>query len=156
ARSACLSPTMRTGRRNRRRSTSISTTRSAASAPPRATISARPREADMSTVQGTAGETCPRPLTGRTVLIVAIAFFATVSLVNAIMIGAAVTTFGGVETGSAYQAGQMFAGEIESARAQDARHWQVNADVRREGERALIAIDARGADGKPLAGLAAA
>ena len=48
---------------------------------------------------------CQRPLTGRTVLICLIAFFAVVAIVNGIMIRAAISTFGGVETGSAYQAG---------------------------------------------------
>ena len=42
---------------------------------------------------------CDRPLTGRIVLICLIAFFAVVSIANGIMIRAAVTTFGGVETG---------------------------------------------------------
>lgn len=109
----------------------------------------------MSPAKNTASEARPRVLTGRAVLIWVVGFFAVVSLVNAIMIRAAVSTFGGVETSSAYQAGQTFAREVESARAQDARHWQVTADVHRNGDLALVVIDARGADGKPLAGLAA-
>ena len=109
----------------------------------------------MSTLQQR-DETGPRPLTGRAVLLWAIGFFAIVALVNGIMIRAAVSTFGGVETGSAYQAGQMFGREVESARAQEARHWQVTADVRRDGDRARVAVEARGADGTPLVGLAAA
>src|SRR5262249_4153197 len=71
------------------------------------------------------------------------------------MIRAAVTTFGGVETGSAYQAGRVFEREVEAARAQDARHWQVKGNVRRAGELALIEIEARDAAGKPLNGLEA-
>lgn len=98
---------------------------------------------------------CMRPLTGRAVLLWMIAFFATISIVNAIMIRAAVTTFGGVETKSAYQAGRAFTREVEAARAQDARHWQVKANVRRSGNEALIEIDARDAAGKPLAGFVA-
>ena len=98
---------------------------------------------------------CPRQLTGRTVLICMIAFFAVISLVNAIMIRAAVTTFSGVETGSAYQAGQDFKYEAQAARAQEERHWQVKANVRGAGGRTLIEIDARDAAGQPLAGLEA-
>jgi nitrogen fixation protein FixH len=100
-------------------------------------------------------DVCARPLTGRAVLLWVIAFFATISLANAIMIRAAVTTFGGVETGSAYQAGRMFAREVEAARAQETRHWQVKANVRRSGDAALIEIDARDTSGQPLGGLEA-
>jgi nitrogen fixation protein FixH len=100
-------------------------------------------------------DTRARPLTGRTVLICLIAFFAVVATVNGIMVRAALTTFGGVETASAYQAGRAFEHEIEVARAQDARRWQVKANVRRTGGAAQVEIDARGADGKPLTGLVA-
>ena len=96
-----------------------------------------------------------RPLTGRTVLICLVGFFATVAAVNAVMIRAAVSTFGGTETASAYKAGQSFEREIEAVRAQDALHWQVKADVRRTGGQAVIEIDARDADGHALSGLTA-
>ena len=85
--------------------------------------------------------TGPRPLSGRTVLVCFIAFFGVVSFANAIMIRAAVTTFSGLETGSAYQAGQNFEYEVEAARAQEARHWQVRADVRPAGGKTLIEYD---------------
>jgi len=98
---------------------------------------------------------CYRPLTGRTVLICLIAFFAVISIVNAIMIRAAISTFGGVETGSAFQAGQAFKHDIEAARAQETRHWQVRATVRRVGEGAVVQIEARDETGNPLAGLEA-
>src|SRR3954466_649213 len=91
-----------------------------------------------------AGENaCTRLLTGRMVLICLIAFFAVISIVNGIMIRAAFTTFGGVETGSAFQAGQTFKYDIEAARAQQSRHWQVKASVRRAGEGTVVEIDAR-------------
>lgn len=96
-----------------------------------------------------------RPLTGRTVLICLIGFFATVAAVNAVMIRAAVSTFGGTETASAYKAGQAFEREIEAARAQDALRWQVKADVRRAGGQALVEIEARDAAGHALTGLTA-
>ena len=98
---------------------------------------------------------CQRPLTGRTVLICLIAFFAVISIVNGIMIRAAISTFGGVETGSAYQAGKAFKLETDAARAQDERHWQVKASLRPAAGKTLIDIEARDAAGRSLAGLAA-
>lgn len=108
----------------------------------------------MSPVRSTA-QTRTRPLSGRAVLIWVIGFFAVVSIVNVIMISAAISTFGGVETGSAYQAGQMFEREAAAARAQDARHWQVQAQLRRAGEDAVLEIEARDANGEALNGLSA-
>ena len=96
-----------------------------------------------------------RPLTGRTVLICLIAFFAVVSIANGIMIRAAISTFGGVETGSAFQAGQAFKHDIEAARAQESRHWQVRANVRRAGDGIAVEIEVRDETGHPLAGLEA-
>ncbi|MEA2945429.1 MAG: hypothetical protein QOI40_759, partial [Alphaproteobacteria bacterium] len=55
-----------------------------------------------------------RPLTGWMVLICLLAFFGVVSLANAIMIRAAMTTFSGLETASAYQAGQNFESEAKA------------------------------------------
>jgi nitrogen fixation protein FixH len=96
-----------------------------------------------------------RPLTGRTVLICLIAFFAVVAAVNGIMIRAAISTFGGVETGSAYQAGQAFKQETDAARAQEGQHWQVKASLRPAAGKTVIDIEARDSAGRPLTGLAA-
>jgi nitrogen fixation protein FixH len=103
-----------------------------------------------------AGEPCGgRPITGRVVLLCLIAFFAVISLVNGIMIRFAVTTFGGVETASSYQAGLKFSRENAAVQAQDALHWQVNASARSEGGRTLVQITARDSEGRPVAGLSA-
>ena len=96
-----------------------------------------------------------RPLTGRTVLFCLIAFFGVVAGVNAIMIRAAVSTFGGVETSSSYQAGLAFAREAAAAHAQDGLHWQVKAKVQPVAGKTLVEIDARDAAGRPLSGLTA-
>jgi nitrogen fixation protein FixH len=96
-----------------------------------------------------------RRLTGRTVLLILIGFFLIVSIANGVMIRAAVSTFSGVETGSAYQAGLAFERDVEDARAQDTRHWQVSVKVRRTGERTVVEIDARDAAGRRLTGLEA-
>jgi nitrogen fixation protein FixH len=97
----------------------------------------------------------PRPLTGRTVLICLIGFFAVVFIANGIMIGAAVSTFGGVETASSYQAGLAFAREAAAAHAQDELHWRVTAQVRLAPGVTLVDIEARDSAGRPLAGLTA-
>src|SRR5689334_14742623 len=96
-----------------------------------------------------------RPLTGRTVLLCLIAFFGVVAIANAIMIRAAVSTFGGVETSSSYQAGLAFTQNAAAAHAQDELHWDVKADVRPVGEKVIVEIDARDAAGRPLSGLEA-
>jgi nitrogen fixation protein FixH len=88
------------------------------------------------------------------VLICLVAFFAVVVGVNAVMIGAAVSTFGGVETEGAYQAGLAFARESVAAHAQDALNWRVQAKVRPAGAvGTLVEIDARDANDRPLTGL---
>src|ERR1041384_6770580 len=98
----------------------------------------------------------PRPLTGRTVLICLIGFFAVVFIANGIMIRAAVSTFGGVETASSYQAGLAFAREAAAAHAQDELHWQVTARVRPTRGATLVDVVARDSAGRPLTDLTAA
>jgi nitrogen fixation protein FixH len=100
---------------------------------------------------GTKADARPKELKGRTVLFSLIAFFVVVASVNAVMVTAAVKTFGGVETESSYKAGLAFAREIAAADAQQARHWQVRATVGRDGEgQARIEVLARDASQLPL------
>jgi len=98
-----------------------------------------------------------KEVTGRTVFVCLVAFFGVVAAVNGVMIRVAVSTFGGLETESSYQAGLAFAREAAQARAQDDLHWRVDAAVAplRDGA-ARFVIDARDAGGRPLRGLAAA
>jgi nitrogen fixation protein FixH len=112
----------------------------------------------MSDGIGTAGGGCRvKEVTGRIVLVWLVAFFAIVAAVNVVMIRAAVSTFGGLETESSYQAGLAFAREAADARAQDALRWRIDARLStvRDGA-ASIVVDARDAEGRPLRGLAAA
>ena len=97
----------------------------------------------------------PRPVTGRIVLACLVGFFAVVAGANAVLIGAAVSTFGGLETSSSYQAGLAFARESAAAHAQDELRWQVNANVQPAPGKTLIEIDARDSGGRPLSGLQA-
>jgi nitrogen fixation protein FixH len=89
------------------------------------------------------------------VLIGLVAFFAAVAGVNAVMIWAAVSTFGGVETGSSYQAGLAFARETAGVAAQDALHWQVEAKVSSVAGATLVEVVATDAAARPVSGLQA-
>ena len=98
----------------------------------------------------------PRELTGRAVLLWLVAFFGVVFVVNGIMVRAATSTFGGVETQSSYEAGQMFEQEVARAGRQAARRWQVSGKLTRDksGE-AVLDLTARDEGGAPLTGLTA-
>ena len=103
------------------------------------------------------GDGCrAKEVTGRTVLVWLVAFFGIVAVVNVVMIRAAVSTYGGLETESSYQAGLAFARETADARAQDALRWRIDARLTptRDGASTLV-IDARDAQGRPLNGLTA-
>jgi nitrogen fixation protein FixH len=97
----------------------------------------------------------PRPLTGRTVLICFVTFFGIVFSMNAVMVRFALSSFGGVETESSYKAGLAFRNEIAIAKAQDARHWRVQAAVAPEGDATRVSVVARDAELRALDGLAA-
>ena len=96
----------------------------------------------------------PRRLTGRMVLLCLLGFFGVVFGVNGILIHEALSTFGGVDTDSAYQAGQMFEHDVAMAKAQDALQWRVEAKVTPlpDGARRVDVL-ARDAAGKPLSGM---
>ncbi len=99
----------------------------------------------------------PRQLTGRMVLLCLVGFFAVVFAVNGVMIHAALSTFDGVETDSAYQAGRRFEQDVAMAKAQDARQWHVDAKVTPAPDGgARLDISARDAAGLPLSGMDAA
>lgn len=95
-----------------------------------------------------------RELSGRAVLLCFVAFFGVIAAVNAIMIRAATSTFGGVETESAYKAGLSFKNEIAAARAQEARHLEVLGSAQRTGAGG-VAIDVRVGNTSASSGLTA-
>jgi nitrogen fixation protein FixH len=98
----------------------------------------------------------PRELTGRTVLLCLVGFFAVVASVNAVMMTAAVTTFSGVETVNSYQAGVTFAREEAAAVAQESRHWTVNSSLRPQANGLTqVELSAQDRAGQPLARIAA-
>ena len=89
------------------------------------------------------------------VLICLVAFFAIVAGVNGIMIRAAVSTFGGVETANSYQAGLSFAREIAAVESQDALHWDVRGKLTSDVAGTRLEVTAADASGKALTGLEA-
>jgi nitrogen fixation protein FixH len=95
-----------------------------------------------------------RPLTGRMVLAMLLGFFGLVIAVNLFMVREAISTFGGVDTPSSYQAGLNFKAEEAAAAAQDALHWRVDARLAAAEGGEAITVTARDADGKPLSGFA--
>src|SRR3974390_3498183 len=97
-----------------------------------------------------------REITGRHVLFSLLAFFGVVFAVNAVMVKAATSTFGGVETTSSYKAGLMFEQEVARAERQDDLHWQIDGKLaRNKSGEAVLDIFARDAKGVPLAGITA-
>jgi nitrogen fixation protein FixH len=96
----------------------------------------------------------PRELTGRTVLLCFIGFFGVVAAVNAIMIRAAVTTFAGTETSSAYRAGLAYKDDEAAAASQARLNWQVDGRIARapSGE-AVLTVDLRDMNQAPVYGI---
>ena len=97
-----------------------------------------------------------REVTGRHVLFSLLGFFGVVFAVNAVMVKAATSTFGGVETTSSYKAGLMFEQEVARAERQDDLHWQIDGKLaRNKSGEAVLDISARDAKGGLLAGITA-
>lgn len=93
----------------------------------------------------------PRELTGMHVLLCLLGFFGVVFAVNAVLVKAATSTFGGVETSSSYKAGLMFEKEVARAEQQDELHWQVGGKIARNNAGdAVLDVSARDAQGTPL------
>jgi nitrogen fixation protein FixH len=97
-----------------------------------------------------------RQWTGWTVLITLLGFFGVIFAVNGVMIYAALSTLTGVDTDSAYQAGLRYEQEVAQAKAQDARHWQVDAKLTPSAAGERVDLSARDAAGHPLSGMDAA
>jgi nitrogen fixation protein FixH len=96
----------------------------------------------------------PKPLTGRNVLFIMVAFFGVVIGVNMIMMLLAIQTLPGTEVDSAYSASLAYEKEIAAARDQNARNWQVEAHVERSGQGgATLQVKARDNSGQPMSGL---
>ena len=92
-------------------------------------------------------------LTGWKVLAMLLALFGVVGGANAIMIGFALTTFRGEVADNPYEAGLAFNSQIDAARAQDARRWDVAVHIAPEAGGRSVSATFLGPDGAPLTGL---
>ena len=82
-----------------------------------------------------------RPLTGRMVLFMLLAFFGVVIAVNLVMFRLASQTFSGLGDKNAYVAGLSYNKALIAAREQDQRGWKVDASLRRVAPgRSLISV----------------
>ena len=96
----------------------------------------------------------PKPLTGRKVLFMLLAFFGVVIGVNLTMMKLAMLTLPGTEVDSAYSASLAYENEIAAAHDQDARNWKVDAHIQRAPNGgATLQVEARDNSGKPMSGL---
>ena len=96
----------------------------------------------------------PRPLTGRKVLFMLVAFFGVVIGVNLIMMRLAIQTLPGTEVDSAYSASLAYESEIAAAHDQNARNWSVDAHIGRDSAGgATVEVEARDNNGAPMSGL---
>jgi nitrogen fixation protein FixH len=93
-----------------------------------------------------------RPITGRFVLLCILAFFGVVVAVNLTMVRFALTSFGGVETRNAYQAGLQFSHEIAEARVQKSRQFQIDVKIGQSDGLSTIELAARNEKGLPVSG----
>jgi nitrogen fixation protein FixH len=107
----------------------------------------------MTSTDQTQSSRRPREVTGRMVLICLLAFFGLIAAMNAVLIRLAISTFGGVETENAYQAGLNFSRDIAAAETQNALQWQVKATVSTGPDATVVELVSRDADGRVLAGL---
>src|SRR4051812_28693254 len=96
----------------------------------------------------------PRPLTGRKVLLMLVAFFGVVIGVNMVMMRLAIQTLPGTEVDSAYSASLAYESEITAAHDQNSRNWKVDAHIRRDSRGgATVQVEALDNNGTPMSGL---
>jgi len=95
-----------------------------------------------------------KPLTGRKVLAILVAFFGVVIGVNVIMMRLAIGTLPGTDVDSAYTASLGYEKEIAAAHDQNARNWRVDAHIQRGTDGgATVQVEAHDNGGRPMTGL---
>ncbi|TYC52888.1 FixH family protein [Rhodobacterales bacterium] len=95
-----------------------------------------------------------KPMTGRTVLLWLIGFFAVIFTANGIFVYLALGSFPGVVVESSYEAGQAYNQEIAAAKAQANLNWQISSEFERRGETGgRLRVVARDSSGEPLFGV---
>jgi len=94
-----------------------------------------------------------RPLTGRSVMLMLVAFFTVMLLVNFIMAREAVKTFSGLDTDNPYDSGLAYNKEIAAAREQAARGWIVELTRTPDGAATQVTATVKDKSGLPVTGL---
>jgi hypothetical protein len=92
-------------------------------------------------------------LTGRMVLLILIAFFGVVIVVNLFMAYVAVNTFSGLQSQRPYETGLEFNRTIKNAGVQQEQHWQVTSHYERMKDgRVSLKLSLRDKNGQPVDG----
>ncbi|MBI3701623.1 MAG: FixH family protein [Afipia sp.] len=92
-----------------------------------------------------------KPVTGKSVLVMLLAFFGTVIGVNMTMMKLAIDTLPGTEVDSAYSASLAYESEIGAAQQQSRRDWRVSAHLTRQVEgSAMLRLEASDRQGNPV------
>lgn len=95
-----------------------------------------------------------KPLTGRKVFVLMVAFFGIVIGINLVMMNFAIQTMPGTEVDSAYRASLAYGREIAAARDQNTRNWKVDASVQRSADGgATLQVKATDGNGLPMSGV---
>jgi nitrogen fixation protein FixH len=92
-------------------------------------------------------------LNGWKVLAMLLGMFGVVGGANAVMVGVALTTFRGEVSDHPYEDGLAFNSQIDAARAQEGRRWDVAVNIVPEAGGRAVSATFHGPDGAPLTGL---
>ena len=95
----------------------------------------------------------PRPLTGRRVLAIALAAFAVVVGVNAVMVTLALNSFSGVETEDAYRKGLQYDETLARAEAQRQLGWHLAWSLTAADGGHILEVRLKDAKDLPMRGL---
>ena len=94
-----------------------------------------------------------RALTGRMVMLMLVAFFGLMLLVNGIMATMAVKTFSGLDSDNPFDTGLAYNKEIAAAKAQAALGWAVDLNRSPDGAGTQVTATVKDKAGLPVAGL---
>ncbi|MCC2113656.1 MAG: FixH family protein [Hyphomicrobiales bacterium] len=96
----------------------------------------------------------PGRLNGPKVLAILVGFFLVIFAANGALIFLALDSWPGLETKSSFKAGQVYQQELDAAKDQADRAWQVSAHIERLSDgAATVRIELKDKEGAPLSGL---
>jgi nitrogen fixation protein FixH len=94
-----------------------------------------------------------RPLTGRSVLMMLLAFFGIMLLANFIMARQAVKTFSGLDADNPYDSGLAYNKEVAAAKVQAALAWSVDLTQTAGSGATQLTATVKDKEGQPVSGL---